>query len=135
MDARSRRNQMLVLVGGDILAFVLLTLVGFATHSELGTAGTRMLTTFLPVTTAWFLVAPFLGAYDLERMQQPSQLWRPFWSMVLAGPLAAWMRGAWLNAAILPLFVLVLSGVNALGILAWRALYTLVISRKMIQNG
>jgi hypothetical protein len=135
MDARSRKNQMLILVGGDILAFALFTLVGFATHGELGSAGTRMLTTFLPVTAAWFLVAPFMGAYDIERMRQSSQLWRPFWSMFLAGSLAAWMRSAWLNAAILPLFVLVLSGVNALGILAWRALYTLVISRKMALNG
>lgn len=126
---------MAILVGGDILVIALVTLVGFATHGELGTAGARMLTTFLPLAAAWFLVAPFLGAYDLERMRQPSQLWRPIWSVILATPLATWMRGAWLNAPILPLFVLILAGVSALGILVWRAIYTLVICWKMIPNG
>ena len=59
------------------------------------------------------------------------QLWRPFWAMVLAAPLASWLRGVWLNAPIMPIFVLVLGGFSALGILAWRAVYALIFSRRL----
>jgi hypothetical protein len=51
--------------------------------------------------------------------------------MVLAGPLAAWMRGVLLgNAPILPVFVVVLGGVSALALLAWRALYCFTFARR-----
>jgi len=63
------------------------------------------------------------------------QLWRPFWAMVLAAPLASWLRAVWLNAPILWLFVLVLGGFSALGILAWRALYSLFIVRRLAVPG
>jgi hypothetical protein len=126
----SRKAQISVLLIGDVITIALVTGVGFATHGTLGTAGARLLTTFIPLLIAWFAVAPFLGAYDPERARQAPQLWRPFWAMVLAAPLASWLRAVWLNAPILWLFVLVLGGFSALGILAWRALYVLVIARR-----
>jgi hypothetical protein len=120
-------SRKLILLGvGDILAIALVTAAGFASHGELGNAGTRMLATFLPLVIAWFMSAPFLGAYDLARAGQARQLWRPFWAMLLAGPLAAWGRGVILGAPILPVFVFVLTGVSAVGMLAWRALYLLL---------
>jgi hypothetical protein len=115
---------------GDILTLGLVTVFGFASHGTAGTAGTRMLTTFLPLAAAWFLVAPHLGAFETPRLADPRQLWRPFWAMVLAGPLAAWMRGTLLNAPILPVFVVVLGGVSALALLAWRAVYWLAFYRR-----
>ncbi len=111
------------LVIGDALTMALVTAVGFASHGTLGTAGMRMLTTYVPLLVAWFLIAPYLGVYDLEFAGEIRQLWRPFWAMVLAAPFAAWLRGAWLGTAILPIFVVVLGGFSALGILAWRILY------------
>jgi asparagine N-glycosylation enzyme membrane subunit Stt3 len=119
-----------ILILGDIISLAIITVIGFASHGTAGSAGTRMLTTFLPLVASWFLVAPFLGVYDAERVRDIKQIWRPFWAMVLAGPFAAWMRGAWLNAPILPLFVVVLGGTGALGILTWRVIYFLTISRK-----
>jgi hypothetical protein len=44
--------------------------------------------------------------------------------------MAAWMRGAWLNAAILPQFVVILGGVSAIALLVWRALYVGFARRK-----
>lgn len=120
----------LILVLGDILTLAIVTVIGFASHGTAGSAGTRMLSTFVPLVVSWFLVAPFLGVYDLERVKDLKQVWRPFWAMVLAGPLASWMRGVWLNAPILPLFVVVLGGTGALAILAWRVIFYLVFSRK-----
>ena len=115
---------------GDILVLGLVTLFGFASHDELGTAGTRMMTTFVPLALAWVLVSPWLGVFRAEITDNPRQLWRPFLAMVLAGPMAAWIRGAWLQRPIVPLFVVILGGVSALSLLAWRTIYWLIISRR-----
>jgi hypothetical protein len=123
MVTRRITRQHAVLLVGDIITLALVTVLGFSSHRTLETAGTRVLTTFIPLIISWLLVAPFLGAYDLSRAFDARQLWRPFWAMVLASPLAAWMRGAWLNSPILPIFVVVLGGVSAIGMLVWRALF------------
>jgi hypothetical protein len=127
----SRKVQRTILIIGDIITIALVTGFGFATHGTLGSAGLRLFTTFIPLLIAWFAVAPFLGAYDPQRALMVTQLWRPFWAMVLAAPMAAWLRGAWLNAPILTIFVLILGGVSALGILAWRAVYALIFSKRL----
>lgn len=115
---------------GDIMILGLVTLYGFASHDTLGSAGMRMLSTFLPLLAAWLLLAPHLGAFDHDKVRQPRQLWRPFWAMVLAGPMAAWLRGVMLGQPILPLFVVILGGVAALGLAAWRATYCVIVNRK-----
>jgi hypothetical protein len=43
--------------------------------------------------------------------------------MIFAAPLAAVLRGLILNAAIIPIFVVVLGATSAFGILVWRAIY------------
>ena len=127
-DPDQRRRA--ILLAGDILVLAVVTAVGFASHGTLGSAGTRMLTTFLPILAGWFMTAPFLGAYDPQRAADWHQLWRPFWAMVLAGPMAALLRGFWLNSPILPVFVVVLGGISALSILGWRLIYALLAARK-----
>jgi hypothetical protein len=126
----SRKAQISILIIGDLITLALVTGIGFATHGILGSAGFRILTTFVPLLIAWVAVAPFFGVYDPERALDARQLWRPFWAMVIAAPLAAWLRGVWLNAPILWIFVLVLGGFSSLGILAWRAVYALVVARR-----
>lgn len=111
------------LVLGDLLTLTLVTVVGFASHNELGVGLRRMLTTFLPLALAWLAIAPLAGLYDRQRLGAVRHLWRPFWAMALAVPFAAWLRAVWLNAPILPLFVAVLGGVSAVAMLAWRALF------------
>lgn len=120
-----------ILVAGDILVLLLVTIFGFATHGELGSAGLRMLTTFVPLVVAWVLVAPHLGVFDLEKSSQAGQLWRPFWAMVLAGPLAAWLRGTLLNTPIVPIFVVVLGGICAIALFLWRLLYWAVYAHRL----
>jgi hypothetical protein len=115
------------LLAGDAVALGATTLYGFESHRTLETAGFRIAATYIPLLLAWALVAPHLGAFDQDNVVDFKQLWRPFWAMVLAAPLAAWLRGAWLGAPIQPIFVVVLGGFSALAILAWRALYVLVI--------
>jgi uncharacterized metal-binding protein len=123
-------RQQLILVAGDIVTLGLVTVFGFASHGEVETAGVRMLTTFLPLVAAWLLVAPHLKVFEMQRVGVLRELWRPFWAMVLAGPMAAWLRGVMLNAPILPIFVIVIGGVSAMALLAWRSLFLMTVSWK-----
>ena len=128
-------RQQTVLIIGDALTLLLVTVAGFARHAELGTSGLRLLSTFIPLGAAWFLVSPHLGVFNVDRVYDPKQLWRPFWAMVLAAPLAGWLRGVWLGAQILPLFVVILGGVSALSILIWRSLFLAAVGHRRVTNG
>ena len=129
MISVSPSARVYILLVGDALTLAIVTLFGFTSHGTLDTAGSRMLTTFLPLIVAWLLVAPHLRVFDAELAVDAPQLWRPFWAMILAAPLAAWLRGAWLDAPILPVFVLVLGGIAALATLVWRGVFWLLVSR------
>ncbi len=120
-----------ILVMGDLITIGLITVAGFASHGTLGSAGMRMLTTFAPLLVGWLAAAPAVGAYRMKDVTRLNQLWRPVWGMALGAPMAAWLRGVWLNAAIQPIFVLVLVGVSMTAILVWRIVfYFLVQSRR-----
>lgn len=113
------------LILGDALVLVLVTIYGFATHGEIENL-IRMLTTLLPLTISWFFLAPFFGLYDETLASQINQLWRVILAMIAVVPLAAWLRGLWLQSSILPIFVLVLGGVSIIAMLLWRALYLVI---------
>lgn len=113
-----------ILILGDILAILITTLIGFATHGEANVAFLpRMAAAFFPLAIAWFLLAPFLGLFQQEHIGSPRQLWRPVLGMIFAGPLAAVLRGLLLNAPIIPIFAVVLSSTSAFGMLVWRGIY------------
>jgi hypothetical protein len=131
----SRAIRPAILLVGDTLTLALVTVAGFASHQTLDTAGARMLTTFLPSLAAWLLVAPHLSVFDERRIRSARSLWRPFWAMILAAPLAAWLRGVWLGTPIQPVFVAVLGGLSGLAILAWRGLYFLAASKSSERHG
>jgi hypothetical protein len=133
---KTRLNQLhLILAAGDVLVLALVTVYGFASHDQLGTAGARMLTTFVPLLISWFLVSPHLQAFDLQRAAQARDLWRPFWAMVLAAPLAVFIRAVMLSTAINPIFVVIIGGVAALALLAWRTIFLFVVIRQKGYHG
>ena len=115
-----------VLILGDCCALAVITLIGFANHNELLTfpAG-RMAATFIPLLAGWFLIAPWLGLFKPEITSNPRQLWRPVLATLLAAPLTGLLRGLMLNSVVIPLFVLILGGSAALGMLVWRMLWWL----------
>lgn len=113
-----------ILIFGDIIALVAITLIGFANHNELLTFPIgRIMATFLPLLAGWFLIAPWLGLFKPEITSNPRQLWRPVLAMLLAAPLAGLLRALMLNSIVIPLFVLILGGSAALGMLVWRVLW------------
>lgn len=99
-------NNKRLLISGDILAIAILTIIGFATHSEADVLHLpRMGTTFFPVLIAWFLLAPWFGLFDEQVILNPKKLWRVVLALLFAAPLAVVLRAVMLNSAILPIFV------------------------------
>lgn len=121
------KNYHPILILGDILSLALVTIIGFATHGPLSPdLLPRMMTTFLPLLAAWFALAPFLQLFNPQTTQNPRQLWRPIYAMLIAAPLATLLRALMLNGIILPIFALVLATNAALGLLLWRAIFLLI---------
>jgi len=130
----AHRFQLRWILGGDVFVVLIVTIIGFLDHY--GTVQDwRWLTTFLPVLAAWFAVAPWLGVYREDVYCQPRQVWRPALAALLAAPLAATLRGFWLNAAVLPVFVVVLGLTNALGFFLWRLVWAVIMQRMTRQAG
>jgi hypothetical protein len=118
-----------VLVPGDLLTLGGITLMGFATHNELGPSYLpRMAASFLPLTLGWFLIAPWFGLFQKEILENAKQLWRPLVVMLIVGALAAIVRSFVLDTPIIPIFVLVLSTTSAMSMIFWRSIY-LIVSR------
>jgi hypothetical protein len=131
-----KQKNTFILLAGDAAILLLVTLAGFAQHGELGSAGLRLLSTFVPLCTAWALIAPWIGVYEKTRSADLRQLWRPPLAALLAAPMAGWLRGLWLGAGIIiPVFVLVIAGFTALGMLTWRAAYALWARRQVSRQG
>ena len=130
MMTRSRERQRIVLVVGDVLVVLLTTITGFANHGELASAGlSRMAGTFVPFAFGWFIVSPWLGCFDVERMARPANLWRPPLAAVLAAPLGAIVRGLWLGAPVLPVFAVVMGAVLATAMFTWRLVAVALLRR------
>jgi len=125
------KNQNQILFSGDILAIAFVTIIGFATHGETGLSFLPlMLAAFVPLTLAWFLLAPWFGLFRSEITSSPNQLWRPVVAMFFVGPFAVVLRGLILNAPIIPIFAVVLSATSAFGMLIWRGIYYFISRRK-----
>ncbi len=120
-----------ILILGDILALLIVTLIGFATHGEAGLSFLpRMAAAFVPLVISWFAITPWFGLFQDEVVHNPKQLWLPALAMLFAGPLAVVIRGLILNEPIPPIFAVVLSVTSALGMVVWRMIY-LILNRKV----
>jgi len=124
------KRLMAFLLLGDIVVIAIVTIIGFASHGTLASAGLRILATFLPMLVAWIAVAPFFGLYDLHRILDSRYIWRPPYAAIIVSPLAAWIRGIILGSPVLPIFVAVLGAVSALALLLWRVLFLLSVKRE-----
>ena len=115
------------LILGDLIAILVITLIGFATHRELDVSFIgRMTVTYFPLSISWLLLAPWFGLFRQEMASDLKQLWRPALAMLFAAPFAVVLRGFILNAPILPIFAVILGATSALGMVVWRGLYALM---------
>ena len=127
----SNRSRTILIVG-DILAILAVSVIGYLMHyAGKEPFSLRWLSTFLPFCLGWALIAPRFGLYQAGIADRLGQIWwRPVLAAFLAAPFAAWLRGLWLSAAIIPVFVTVLGATSALGMLLWRAAWAAFTQRK-----
>ncbi|HEY0757103.1 MAG TPA: DUF3054 domain-containing protein [Ktedonobacteraceae bacterium] len=88
----SPRTRLISLVTGDILCFLIFASLGTSAHSK----GVNFLLTIwvaLPFVGAWFLVAPFLGAFRADIALRPGKmLIRTALCWLATWPLAMFLR-------------------------------------------
>ena len=120
-------NKKNILIIGDIIAIAILTFIGFATHGEAGLSFIpRMAAIFFPSVVAWFVLAPWFGLYDLQVIRDFRIFWRIPLAVFFVAPLALVVRGFILNAPIIPIFAIVFTSTNSLGLLVWRTIYKFI---------
>ncbi len=113
-----------ILIAGDALALLIVTLIGFASHGEFSLAAVpRMAAAFVPLCIGWFLLAPSLGLLDPHTTHTAAELWRPAFVMLFAGPFAALLRSIVLGDTVVPSFAVVLTLTSAVALTLWRLLW------------
>ena len=112
------------LIIGDLGALALVTAIGFATHGESGLDYLpRYLAAYIPLALTWFLLAPWFGLFDESVTRNAAALYRPALTVIFAAPLAAVFRGFLVGEDIKPIFAMVFTSTNAVGMVAWRAIW------------
>lgn len=120
--------RVLVLIMGDALSFVIFAAMGLRSHQE-GQGLGDVLATAYPFALAWFLVAPFLGAYRRRATDRGP-------ARALASAELAWL-GAYPAALLarwalgpdhkMPFsFAVVILLANAILLGAWRTLFAFI---------
>ncbi len=125
---RLSKSQTIVLAG-DALVLALITLYGLNIHQMLSSAPTMIWRTFLPWLVTWVLMGFYVNAFDLHDISLPNALLRPLWGLILAAPLAGFLRAAWLGTDVVVIFVVIFGGLSALAVSAWRGVYWLLARR------
>jgi len=126
---RSAFRRIVVLASGDALAFLAFAAIGRGSHGEeTGLAAIpQVILTALPFAVAWFMVAPFVGVYRGELLENPRKMAaRTLSGWVLSWPVAMALRGIFVDHAVPPwTFALIALIVNAVFLLVWRWPYAL----------
>ena len=120
-------NSKIILIAGDTQAIAVVTIIGFATHNEMGAAFLpRMAVIIFPLAISWFILAPWFGLFQPEITSNPKQLWLPVLAMIFVAPLTVTVRSAFLTTDVKPIFVLVFGVTSAFGLCLWRGIYFLL---------
>jgi len=120
----SNTRRIATLVVGDALAFLIFAAIGRSSHGEAtGLAAIPQIAlTAAPFAAAWFIAAPFVGAYRRELTAQPRKMAiRTVLAWLLSWPVAMALRGIFVDHAVPPLsFALITLIFNTFILLIWR---------------
>src|SRR5436309_15301462 len=99
----SNTRRIATLVVGDALAFLVFAAIGRSSHGEAtGLAAIPQIAlTAAPFAAAWFIVAPFAGAYRRELTAQPRKMAiRTILAWLLSCPVAMALLGIFVDHAV-----------------------------------
>lgn len=113
---------------GDAVVLIALTVLGFVAHATLDET-TRLIVTTLGVLIAWAVVAPWFGAFSVEVLTRPAQVWRIALAWIVAAPLATFLRGWILGIEVSTTFTLTVIAINGIAMVVWRAVLAFYLSR------
>lgn len=120
-----------ILIVGDVLVYLLVTIFGFIRHDLFGqTDIIRFLATFIPYSVARFLIAPALGMYDLPELKDYKGYWKIMLAATYAAAVGALLRGLWLNTPVILVFAFVIMDLTIVLMLLWREGFTLIYLKK-----
>ncbi|MCW5874364.1 MAG: DUF3054 domain-containing protein [Anaerolineales bacterium] len=117
-------NSKTILMLGDAVLILLFMVVGLNFHDS---AAVRLLPNFVPFAFAWWLAGHYTDQWAVPTWRS---LWKVIPAAVLAAPLGAVLRAAWLGGVALPLFTGITAAGLALVLIAWRAVYLLVFANR-----
>ena len=120
-----------IMVAGDALCFVIFAALGLRSHQEGQGLGDVLLTAY-PFALAWFLVAPFLGAYRRRAVTRGPARARASAELAWLGayPFALLARWALGPDHKLPIsFAIVILLANAILLGSWRTLVATILAR------
>jgi hypothetical protein len=129
----TRDRGVLVLIAGDIAAFVAFGVIGLISH-EKSFDVEPVVRSIVPFVVAWLLIAPFFGAFSEEavagrkRLAEIALVWLPVGVIALCARALVFDRELF-NA----FFVIALVG-NGLFLLGWRAAYSRWVARVAFQT-
>ncbi|GAC1407107.1 MAG: DUF3054 domain-containing protein [Ktedonobacteraceae bacterium] len=128
---RSGWRRITLLVIGDIIVFLVFAAIGRRSHDEAGNVFGIAITA-LPFAAAWFLVAPFVGAFNrgLERNTGKFSL-RTLLAWLAAWPVAMVLRGVFVDQGVPPwTFALITLVSNTILLQAWRVPFSLFFKKR-----
>ncbi len=120
-----------ILVAGDIVVFIIFAIIGRRSHSEAGNIFAPVITA-LPFAAAWFLVAPFVGAFKRGLERNPGQFaLRTLLAWLAAWPLAMLFRGIFVDKGVPPwTFALITLISNTVLLQIWRVPFSLFFRKR-----
>lgn len=128
------RSHLSVLIIGDAVFLLAVTLIGFATHDR-SLGGGRWLVTYLPLLGSWVLAAYLLGLYRPGTNSPLKVVGLVTAAAVFAAPLAVMLRALWLQQTMIPVFGLVMMAMTAAGMGLWRLTWAAWMRRRSVSHG
>jgi hypothetical protein len=115
-----------ILIAGDIGAFLLFAILGLRNHEASLTADV-FLRTVAPLMLAWFLIAPWFGAFKRDLTVSPVRIvlmLLPAW--LVAASVGLLVRSLVFDRPLILSFALVVLVLQGAMLLVWRAVYAAV---------
>lgn len=122
--------QQVILIVGDLLAFLLFGALGRDSHGLEVSLGSAIGAAY-PFALAWLVVGFFLGTLRPERAARPLDAAKWAWiTWAAAWPVGHFLRSMILQRPVMVSFALVTLGTNLLILGLWRAAYGWLASRQ-----